>query len=203
MTEVPDPLEPDAYERLPGEPAAAYGYFTTFCQLGPGRKIKDLAEKVKPSRTYLYRLASEWGWKERAAAYDRNEDRAVHLQVRAARVQLARQYLAVSAGMLVHSARYVAAMTPEKLAEMTPNEIARWSKTAVELGRAALGEPDTRIAVGTEDADGTFRPLAGMGDADRRAELGACLEELGARIRAGEMVEDTDGLIALLAGPIT
>lgn len=197
-----NPYEPPIYDRLTAEPLNAYGYFGQYLALGEGREVKELAKKVKPTASYLYRLAAKWQWHERAAAYDRAEAGKVAAEVRAARVRLSRQQLAVSAGMLSWSARFLAAMTEEKMLAMSASEVARWSKTAVDLGRAALGEPDARIAVGTSGTDGSFRPLAGMGDADRRAELGECLAELGARIAAGELVEDEDALLALLAGPV-
>lgn len=197
-----DDLGPDIFDRLKGEPAKAYGYFQLFCEEGPGRKIKKLSEKVGLSTQYFYKLASTWQWSERAAAYDRAEDLAVHVEIRSQRVRLARQQLAVSAGLFHWAARYITKMTDERMTEFTPTEVSRWANTASTLARAALGEPDQRIAIGTGDEMGGFRPLSHMTETERRAELGQLLADIGKRFAAGEPVADEDALLALLASPV-
>lgn len=200
MTDV---LEPDAFERLAGEPSAAYTHFMAFCQLGPGRKVKKTAENGNISPSRLYTLASKWQWSERAAAFDRDRERTVQAEVHEQSVRLRRIQMAVAAAMLRSSMQNLAAMTKDKSEALTPTEVARWSKTANDLARGALGMPDQTIVVGTTDSAGAFAPLAGMDDAQQRAELGACLIEIGTRIRAGDSVADEDELMKLIAGGTT
>jgi hypothetical protein len=194
-------LEPDIFERLPGEPAGAYSYFMAFCEMGPSRKIKDLAEKVKPTTAYLYRLSSSWTWADRCAAYDRDAERRVHADIHAQRVRVALMQLAVARGLLQWPARYLMQMDDTKLAAMTPTEIARWANTGSVLAKTPLGEPDQRIALGTVDEQGSFRPMASMSDAERRQELAEMIAATAERFRAGEVLDDEEALFAFLAIP--
>jgi len=202
-TDDDEELGPDLFDRFPGEPVKAYAYFKQFCEMGPGRKVKKLSEKVNKSTAYFYKLASGWQWKARAAAYDAAEDQAVQIEIRAQRVRLSRQQLAVATGYFHWTARYLSRMTDDKLDEMTPGEVAKWTTAASTLFRVALGEPDQRIALGTGDAMGGFRPLAQMSEGERRAELGTLLADIGRRFANGEQFAGTDeeALLALLSAP--
>lgn len=197
MTDV---LEPDVFERQAGEPAAAYAHFLAFCNLGPGRKVKKTAENGNISPSRLYTLASKWRWAERAAAFDCDRERTVQAEVYQQSVRLRRIQMSVAAAMLRASMQNLTAMTAEKAEALTPTEVARWSKTANDLARGALGMPDQTIALGTTDPAGAFTPLAGMDDAQQRAELGACLVEIGTRMSAGEALDDQDEIMKLIAG---
>ena len=62
-------------ERIPHEPAKAYGYFMDFLELGLNRTIPKLLKKKqedgdKISHTTLRRYADKYKWTERAEMYD-------------------------------------------------------------------------------------------------------------------------------------
>lgn len=197
----PDLSGPDIHERLPGEPAKAFGWFEAFCRLGPGRTVKELAENAKRTPQHFYRLASTWQWGDRALSYDRARRRKLDADVHEQLVRVHLMELANSRGFFHWVGRFLTAMTDEKLEAMKPNEIARWAQVASALARGPLGEPDQRIALGTVGEDGGFRPIAAMSEAERRAELGSLLADIGARVAAGEVIEDEDALLAFLAIP--
>lgn len=206
MTAYAEPenqLGPEIWERYPGEPVKAYSYFLTFCSLGPGRKISDLAEKVKKSVQYLYRLSSEWNWAVRSNAKDLDEERRRSIEVRQQAVAVYMAQLLVSRGMLHWATRYLSQMNDDKLKEMTPTEVARWAATAASLGRSTLGEPDQRIhhTIESHTTPAGFRPISTMTDAERRAELGELLKDIGDRVRSGEILPDEEALYGLLAIP--
>lgn len=200
-TEAPDLTGPDIHERQPGEPLKAFGWFEEFCALGPGRTIKEMAEKSKRTASSFYSLASKWRWGERALSYDRAQRRKLDADVHAQLVRVHLMLLANARGMLHWSGRYLSNMDDDRLAAMKPNEIARWASTAATIARGPLGEPDQRVALGTTDANGSFRPIASMTETERRAELGSLLADIGARVAAGEEIEDGDALLAFLAIP--
>lgn len=201
MNAPPDLSGPDIHERLPGETAKAFGWFGEFCDLGPGRTIKEMAENTKRSPQHFYHLASKWQWGERALSYDRAQRRKREADVHEQLVRVHLMLLANARGMLHWSGRYLHQMDDERLAVMKPNEIARWASTAAAIARGPLGEPDQRVALGTMDEGGAFRPIASMTESERRAELGSLLADIGARVAAGEVIEDEDALLAFLAIP--
>jgi len=201
--ELEDQLGPEIWERYPGEPANAYGYFVEFCALGKGRKIKDLAEKVRKTTQYLYRLSSKWNWSVRAGAKDLDDARQRDYRLMDEFVRLEAQKVLVARGMLHWAAQFLNTMTLEKLADMTAGEVAKWAATANQLGRSPFGEPDHRVTITrAEAAAPAFKPISGMTPAERQAELGALLRGVGERMAAGEIITaDEDDLAALLAIP--
>jgi hypothetical protein len=73
------PKEKNAWGRLPGERARAYGYAWDYFMLGPQRSIEkviqNLAKKLQPlqkppSAGTLKNLSSKWRWSKRGKAYD-------------------------------------------------------------------------------------------------------------------------------------
>jgi len=201
--ELEDQLGPEIWERYAGEPANAYGYFVAFCELGKGRKIKDLAEKVKKTAPYLYRLSSRWNWSVRAGAKDLDDARQRDYRLMDEFVKIEAQKVLTARAMLHWVTQFLNTMTMEKLGEMTANEVAKWAATANTLARSPFGEPDHRVTITRgETAPAAFRPISGMTPAERQAELGALLRGVGERMAAGEIINaDEDDLAALLAIP--
>lgn len=201
--ELEDQLGPEIWERYPGEPANSYGYFLEFCALGKGRKIKVLAEKVKKTTPYLYRLSSRWNWSVRAGAKDLDDARQRDYRLMEEFVKIEAQKVIAARQMLHWVTQFLTTMTMEKLGEMTANEVAKWAATANTLARSPFGEPDHRVTITRSEAGApAFRPISGMTPAERQAELGALLRGVGERMAAGEIINtDEDDLAALLAIP--
>lgn len=58
------------WERQPKESAKAFEAFEIYCQMGNERSIRKVAQKLLKSDCLLRRWSSQWGWQERARAYD-------------------------------------------------------------------------------------------------------------------------------------
>jgi len=58
------------WEQLPEESGPAFEAFSTYRDLGPGRTISAVAEKLRKSDSLLRRWKDRWNWRERATAYD-------------------------------------------------------------------------------------------------------------------------------------
>lgn len=194
-------LGPDLWERYPGEPKNAFGYFEEFCALGRGRKVRDLAEKVRKTPEYLYKLSSRWNWSVRANAkdLDRMRQREIELHDQWMAVEAAK--LLCSRGLLHWAAKGLGRMNDEKVAELTPTELARWAATGAQLGRTPFGEPDQRIHLTGDFGATPMRPISGMTDTERRAELAQMLARVSSGLQAGEIDPEQEQLYRMLALP--
>lgn len=52
------------------EPKKAFIYFQEYLNLGPGRKLREVAENTGKSNRYIKKLSYTWDWVERANDYD-------------------------------------------------------------------------------------------------------------------------------------
>lgn len=177
-SEPPQPEPVDPWERQAGygETAKAHHAFTHYRDLGPTRTMaaayrltRGLAEghPLGTLPEYFRDWRKAWRWDERAAAFDREQDRLATLQLRTELVAMRRRQ--AQAGMLLQ-ARSVAALakvlpTQEELADLTPadvlarastSELARVFREGTHAERLARGEAteieDTRVRA-------TVRPM--------------------------------------------
>lgn len=58
------------WERQPGESARAYEAARLYFEMGPGRSLVAVGQKVGKSRGLIERWSARWSWRERAAGYD-------------------------------------------------------------------------------------------------------------------------------------
>jgi hypothetical protein len=63
------------WERQRGEPTRAFAAFCVYRDLGPGRSITAVARILGRNRVGVGKLSARYRWVERAAAFDREEDR--------------------------------------------------------------------------------------------------------------------------------
>jgi hypothetical protein len=60
------------WERQPGESSRAYEAARLYFEMGPGRSLVAVGQKVGKSRGLIERWSARWNWRERAAGYDRH-----------------------------------------------------------------------------------------------------------------------------------
>ncbi len=104
---APDPVmleeERQPWERLPGESSRAYGMFTEYRLMGPGRSLAKLVQKLGKKRGYKSQL-EEWSkkydWVSRCQAYDDHEAREREEQLEKIRRSAVRSYTGHTQRML-------------------------------------------------------------------------------------------------------
>lgn len=60
------------WEQLTGEGNKVYGVFTTYCELGPNRSLKDLVRRIDMDLKELEFLRKKYNWDKRAKSYDKS-----------------------------------------------------------------------------------------------------------------------------------
>jgi hypothetical protein len=171
-----EPLDPWERQTAWGETAKAHHAFTLYRDLGPTRtmvgayrRARGLAEDhpLGSLPGYWREWRRTWRWDERAAAFDREQDRLATLQLRTELVAMRKRQ--AQAGMLLQ-ARSVGALakvlpTQDELNEMdaqavlaraSTSELARVFREGTHAERLARGEAteieDTRVRA-------TVRPM--------------------------------------------
>jgi len=66
------------WDQRDGEPDRAYALFEGYLALGPGRRLRQLADASAASLSYLKQLSARWRWRERAAAWQAEMGRSGH-----------------------------------------------------------------------------------------------------------------------------
>ena len=62
------------YDRLPGETAKAYHAFTLYRDMGVERTLDSVGKTLQKSVTFLGRWSSKYEWRDRAEAWDIDQD---------------------------------------------------------------------------------------------------------------------------------
>lgn len=167
----------DLWDRQPGEPAKGYSHFVVFRDEGRARQVKQVAEKVKLSIGYLWKLSHEWGWTERAAAWDRAQDDAFRKRMVDSRRELAERELRIARTMTNKVAQRLQSMDVEK---MSTADLIRMAEVAVKIERLAVGEPTDR----SEQTHLHGALPEGATEQERRERMAELRRELDARLEA-------------------
>ena len=167
------PILPD---KLPTESAKAYAAFVAYCELGPGRGVRDVAQQLGKSATLIGRWSAQHSWQSRVAEYDRAIalERADDLrQHRRAEVERLRQQNTDDATALRTLARGLLGKLAKKIAVLSEDDIdtkeiapllrtlSTTLTTATNLDASALGITDLLQHLdshGTVDTDSTETP---------------------------------------------
>ncbi len=103
------------WERQPGEPADWFNHFTMFLLGGPSRSLLGTynihRQKVGKGRTRQIpnswvQKSREWGWRERAAAWDERNRLEAVAKEQAARDQMIQQHIAAARLMFGQSVKW-------------------------------------------------------------------------------------------------
>jgi hypothetical protein len=133
------------WEQQPGESARAFGAFCAYRDLGPRRSLRAAATAFYGrASAALERQLDKWsrdfGWVERANAWDRHLDAEARQAQEEARREMVERHLREARSLQGKALQRLQALTPE---ELGPAELLRYIVEAVKLERLTLGEPDT------------------------------------------------------------
>ncbi|SDO86188.1 hypothetical protein [Selenomonas ruminantium] len=108
------------WERQPGETEKAYEAFSIYKNFGPGRQVIAVARTLQKSYTLVRRWRKQYGWEERVAAYDRENDRKEQLEVQKARKKMIERHIKIGTSIQGKALQALEKMKPE---EMKPADI--------------------------------------------------------------------------------
>lgn len=132
---------PDLWERQPGESAKAFEAFATYRDMLTGeRSVRKVAEKLGKSSTFVSRWSSRFGWVERAAAWDDEQDRIARENLAPERRRMNKTHADLGNALLVKAAKGLKRLSDE---ELTAGDVARLVEVGSKLERLALGVKDT------------------------------------------------------------
>ncbi len=171
---MPKQPELDPWERQPKESDVAFDAWLKYRDGGPRRRLAPVAEACGKSVSLMERWSGTWKWRDRAAAWDREQDRvgreAQLEEVRA----MHRRHANLGVLMLNKAAQRLAGdeangVTPIDTSKLTAEQVARLAEVGSRIERGARGEPEKlEIDLGvSEEAkraiDGLMEALDRMG----------------------------------------
>jgi len=138
-----DMLPYESWELLTGESAKAYAAFCAFRDCGAERTIrkavesvvKDEAEQTRKNKVWR-KWASQYRWRERAAAYDRYIEKLKQEELRKTIEAQGEKHREVTGKMLDVVIKKLDTMNPAELTQGTLNE---WVGTAIKTEREIAG----------------------------------------------------------------
>lgn len=125
------------WERMKGESAKAYAAFSVYRDLGPMRRIPEVARQLAKHDSLLRRWSAKWRWQERCFAYDLHTDREHRRQIEEARLKMPEREAMIANKALSVAAQRLLSMDVEKL---SPMALARLFEVAVRVETTARAE---------------------------------------------------------------
>ncbi len=145
------------WEQQPGESGPAFEAFSTYRDLGPGRTVSAVAEKLRKSDSLLRRWKGKWGWQQRAAAYDASIAEEARRKAIKDRRDMENRHIGLAMQLQKKALEALNLMEP---GEMSPRDIKEFVKLATELERLNRSFEEQRTAEAQETGTG-----AGLADA--------------------------------------
>jgi hypothetical protein len=167
----------EAWERQPGESAAAWEAFACYRDLGLSRSIAKVADRLTKSRTLIERWSTAHRWVLRAEAWDREQDRLWRAERHQASREVARRHARLASAAQSKIVAQLQQLDPSRL---TPSDVIRWLEVTIRIERQAYGMDATDAisnTKGPETAD-----VSDLTDEERRARMEQLRRELEARI---------------------
>lgn len=181
-----DGVAPQSWDRRPGETSKAFAAFRGFLELGPIRTLAKAARAAGRSVGLYKRWSPQWGWVERALAWDETQAR----EADDARQQLRRQL----AEATLRDADQLRRLAMAKLSSLVikdpatgqvsldPAVTARDAVAVYRLHLALMGVKDGEGSGSAKSGEPRSPYLSSLSD----EELRAYLEALRARIQEPE-----------------
>ena len=132
-------IEP--WERQPGETEKAYEAFLVYKNLGPGRTIKAVSEKLRKSYDLFRRWKKRYDWDSRVEAFDRENERAEQLRIQSERAQMVKRHIKLGLAVQGKAIKALEAMDPD---ELKPGAIRDFLRFGVSLEKETRADVDER-----------------------------------------------------------
>lgn len=158
------------WERQIRETPKAWEAFNVYRELGPGRSIRQAAEKLGKSDTVLDRWSARWSWVARCAEWDNHLAAVARAAEVREREKMAKRHTQIGIGLqneVILSLKSRQKLWDLHLADphnvsapppLDANDVRLWASTGVTIERLARGEATERHEHGpTRDAAETGR----------------------------------------------
>ncbi|WP_149183287.1 hypothetical protein [Streptomyces sp. TRM49041] len=169
----------EAWERRPGESAAAWEAFACYRDLGLSRSISKVTDSLRKARTLVERWSVTHQWVIRAEAWDREQDRLWRAERQQAAREVARRHARLASAA---QAKIVAQLQQLDPSRLSPSDVIRWLEATVRIERQAYGI-DLVEAAATSGTPG-IPDVSELTDEERRARMEQLRRELESRIGA-------------------
>ncbi|MFI6326590.1 hypothetical protein ACIBG8_54340 [Nonomuraea sp. NPDC050556] len=176
----------ELWERQSGESERQYSRFAMYRDLGRARTVKQCAELVNLAHGTAHNAAHRFRWRERAEAWDRQQDKIFLAQLAAKRRELMDTEAKIANGVLRHVIGRLSRLTSQDVDEMDLWQVARSGDTALKWLRDAYGVAGgTTLAAAVVDDVAAAQPNtdASVGEVDEMLELARLHEENAAFLR--------------------
>lgn len=170
---------PEAWERQPGESAAAWEAYACYRDLGLSRSISKVADTLRKARTLVERWSTNHQWVIRVEAFDREQDRLWRAERQQASREVARRHARLATAAQSKIIVQLQQLDPSRL---SPADVIRWLEVTIRLERQAYGMDLTEAASGPAALDTV--DVSGLSDEERRARMEQLRRELESRIGA-------------------
>ncbi|WP_406354190.1 hypothetical protein [Streptomyces sp. NBC_00658] len=170
---------PEAWERQPGESAAAWEAYACYRDLGLSRSISKVADTLRKARTLVERWSVAHQWVIRVEAWDREQDRVWRAERQQAARDVARRHARLASAAQSKIIAQLQQLDPSRL---SPADVIRWLEVTVRLERQAYGMDLAEATSGPAAQDAV--DVSGLSDEERRARMEQLRRELESRIGA-------------------
>lgn len=131
------PSDAAPWERQSGESPQAWKAFQAYRDLGQDRTIRAAAEKIGRGKSTLDKYSMDFAWADRAAAWDREQDRQVQKAQLAAIRKMRRDHADLGASMLIKAAKALKRIPEDEIKAV---DISRMVEVGSKLERIARGD---------------------------------------------------------------
>lgn len=80
---TPTEIEPELWERQPGETARAFEAFAVYRDMGASRSLRKTVQQLNKNLTTIAEWSSKYDWVKRVAAWDAEQDRIARVEMMA------------------------------------------------------------------------------------------------------------------------
>lgn len=139
MSRKKEVIEP--WERQPEETEKAYEAFLVYKNLGPGRTFTAVSRRLQKSGTLIQRWKNRYNWEQRAAAFDRENERKEQQSIQKARAQMVKRHIKLGLAVQGKAIKALEAMDPD---ELKPGDIRDFLRFGVSLEKETRADVDER-----------------------------------------------------------
>lgn len=155
------------WEQQTGESGPAFEAFSTYRDLGPGRTVSAVAEKLRKSDSLLRRWKTKWEWRQRAAAYDASIAEQARRKAIKDHRDMENRHIGLAMQLQKKALEALNLLEPE---EMSAKDIKEFVKLSTELERLTRTFEEQRTTEAQESGTGGGLAEAIMAAYNRRKE---------------------------------
>lgn len=135
------------WEQQPGESGPAFEAFSIYRDLGPGRTVSAVVEKLRKSDSLLRRWKAKWDWRSRAVAYDASIAEQARRKAIKDHKDMETRHIGLALQLQKKAVEALNLLDPE---QMSPKDIKEFVKMATELERLNRAFEEQRTAEAQE-----------------------------------------------------